>query len=77
MKKKVLFMGESCFVETTEYKGYDQFSGIRYNEHEVTQELREEHGYGFSAPLEPILTPELFWSPVFRPLCFPAGPALK
>ena len=33
MKKKILFAGESCFVQTTEFKGYDLFTGIRYNEH--------------------------------------------
>lgn len=33
MKKQILFVGESCFVQTTEYKGYDQFSAIRYHEH--------------------------------------------
>ena len=33
MKKKVPFVGESCVVETTEYTGYAQCSGIRYNEH--------------------------------------------
>ena len=44
MKKKILFAGESCFVQTTEYKGYDQFSGIRYNEHknEIATMLCEE-----------------------------------
>lgn len=31
-KLNILFIGESCMVHTTEYKGTDHFSGTRYNE---------------------------------------------
>lgn len=28
----ILFVGESCFAQTVEYKGYNQFSGVQYHE---------------------------------------------
>jgi len=28
----ILFVGESCFAQTFEYKGYNQFSGVQYHE---------------------------------------------
>jgi uncharacterized membrane protein len=40
--KKILFVGESCFAQTIEYKGNNSFSGVRYH----------ESGYLFRALLE-------------------------
>jgi uncharacterized membrane protein len=40
--KKLLFVGETCFAQTTEFKGTNSFSGIRYH----------ESGYQFRALLE-------------------------
>lgn len=50
MKKrlKILFVGESCVVHTTENKGNDVFHGARYNEPAlIMKELIEKEGHEF------------------------------
>lgn len=43
---KILFIGESCIVHTTEYKGTDNFSGTRYNESAVImKQVIEKQGH--------------------------------
>lgn len=43
---KILFIGESCIVHTTEYKGTDNFSSTRYNESAVImKKIIEERGH--------------------------------
>ncbi|MDD4774287.1 MAG: glutamine amidotransferase [Eubacteriales bacterium] len=47
--KNILFVGESCFYTTTEYKGVDMFSETNYNESaRIMREVFEKLGYKFT-----------------------------